>query len=80
MNRRAISYWLWKISVTILVTIINVFVGMSVGGYVLFNLLSQGVQRYVALGLASLVAIGLHFYILYNHKIRFISEDKEPTK
>lgn len=53
-----------------LMVLSNIFICFSVAGVVLMQLLSLGVERYLSLGVACLVAIGVHFYIAFNHKIR----------
>lgn len=53
-----------------LMVLANVFICFSVAGVVLMQLLSSGFERYLSLGVAILVAIGVHAYIAFNHKIR----------
>jgi succinate dehydrogenase hydrophobic anchor subunit len=56
--------------VIILVTLINVFITFTTSGVVLIQLLAGGYNKYLSLGVATLVAIGVHTYIVFNHKIR----------
>lgn len=54
----------------VLVALCNVFIAFSTAGVVLLQLLESGTNKHVALGVAILIAIGVHVYIAWNHKIR----------
>lgn len=58
------------LSVVILTTLINVFIAFTTSGVVLIQLLAGGCNKYFSLGVATLVAIGVHIYVVYNHKLR----------
>ena len=53
-----------------LVALCNVFIAFSTSGLVLLQLLASGVNKHVSIGVSILVAIGVHAYIVLNHKIR----------
>jgi len=54
----------------ILLTITNIFIAFSTAGVVMLQLLAAGFNKHLTLGVAILVAIGVHAYIVFNHKIR----------
>ena len=54
----------------ILVVFANVFIAFATAGVVLIQLLAAGYNKHVSLGAALLVAVGVHAYIVWNHKIR----------
>jgi F0F1-type ATP synthase membrane subunit a len=54
----------------ILVVFANVLIAFSTAGVVLVQLLAAGYNKHASLGVALLVAIGVHAYIVWNHKIR----------
>lgn len=53
-----------------LVVLCNVFIAFSTAGVVLIQMLAAGINKHVSLGVAILIAIGVHAYIAWNHKIR----------
>jgi succinate dehydrogenase hydrophobic anchor subunit len=53
-----------------LVVLCNVFIAFATAGVVFLQLLESGVNKQVSLGVAILIAIGVHAYIAWNHKIR----------
>jgi succinate dehydrogenase hydrophobic anchor subunit len=54
----------------ILVVFTNVFIAFSTAGVVLIQMLAAGCNKHVSLGAALLVAVLVHSYIVWNHKIR----------
>ena len=66
----SLSRLLAVVPVLLLVTFTNVFICFASSAVVLMQLLTNGTNRYVALFVAVLVAIGVHFYLVFNHKIR----------
>ncbi len=48
----------------------NVFICLTCAGFVLTQLLSMNVDRSISVGVAGLIAIAIHFYIVFNYKIR----------
>jgi len=56
--------------VIVLVTLANVFIAFSTAGVVLVQLLAAGINKHLSLGVALLVAIGVHTHIVFYHKIR----------
>lgn len=57
----------------LLMTFINVFICFTVAGTVMLELLAAGggnKHPYFVLGVAILVAIGTHCWIVFNHKLR----------
>ena len=54
----------------ILVVFANVFIAFTTAGVVLIQMLAAGYNKHFSLGVALLVAIGVHAYIVWNHKIR----------
>jgi len=61
---------LWALPVIFFVTIIDILITFSTAGVVLLELLSAGVNKYLSLGVAILIAIGVTVYIRLSHKIR----------
>jgi len=61
---------LTAIAALVLITVINIFVCTTVSVCTFIQLLSNGTDKYVAFGVAILIAFGLYFYIGFNHKIR----------
>jgi hypothetical protein len=59
-----------NIPILILTTFINVLICFSTSGVVFIQLLSIGVSKNISLGMAILVAVGVHCYIALNHKIK----------
>lgn len=53
-----------------LVALCNVFIAFATAGVVLLQLLDSGVNKHIALAVALLIAIGVHAYVAWNHKIR----------
>jgi hypothetical protein len=64
----------------LLLTFANVFIGFSTAGVVLIQLLASGTNKYLALTTAVIVAIGVHVYIAYNHKLRNFIENNGENK
>ena len=54
----------------LLVVLSNVFITMSTAGVVLIQLVATGHNKQLSLGVAILVAILVHMYLMWNHKIR----------
>lgn len=67
----------------LLMTFINVFICFTVAGTVMLELMATGggnKHPYVTLGVAILVAIGTHCWIVFNHKLRaYIRQQEEGT-
>lgn len=74
---KKLSNLLHAIPAIILVTIVNVFISFTTAGVVLIQLLAAGHNKYLSLGAALLVAIGVHAWIVFNHKLRNYIKDKE---
>lgn len=53
-----------------LIALCNVFIAFATAGVVLIQLLESGLNKHVSLGVSILIAIGVHAYIAWNHKIR----------
>jgi uncharacterized membrane protein len=53
-----------------LIALCNVFIAFTTSGVVLIQLLAIGINKHVSLVAAILTAIGIHAYIVWNHKIR----------
>lgn len=68
--RSRLSRLLAAVPAIILVTLINVFIAFTTSGVVLIQMLAGGFNKYLSLGVATLCAIGVHTYIVHNHKIR----------
>jgi succinate dehydrogenase hydrophobic anchor subunit len=68
---------LHAIPAILLVTFINVFICFTTAGVILIQLLAAGYNKYLSLGVALLVAIGCHAWIVYNHKLRDYIKSKE---
>ena len=51
-------------------TFANVFIGMCSAGVVLVQLVANGTNKYTAITIAIVVAIAVHAYIAFNHKLR----------
>lgn len=58
------------IPVFILVAFVNVFISCCTAGVVLIQLLASGHNRYLSLGIAILISILVHGYLIWNHIIR----------
>jgi hypothetical protein len=69
LKSKMIRLFLAVIPGLVLTVIVNTIIASTVAGMVLIQLLSHDVNRSVALGIAVLVAIGVHCYIAWNHKI-----------
>lgn len=54
----------------LLMTMLNVFIASATSGVVMIQLMAGGCQKYVALGVAILTAIGTMSWIVWNHKLR----------
>lgn len=54
----------------ILVVLANVFISCCTAGVVLIQLLARGYNKDLSLGMAILIAVGVHVYLMWNHKIR----------
>lgn len=54
----------------VIMTIANVFIGFTVAGVVLLQMMSSGANKYVALLTAIMVALAVNGYIIFNHKLR----------
>ena len=65
-----LSRLLAVIPAIILITTANVLIGFTTAGVVLLQLLALGTNKYLSLIAAILVAIGVHAYIVFNHKLR----------
>lgn len=65
-----LSKWLMAIPVILMVTLANVFISFTCAGVILIQLLGAGVNKHLSLGAALLIAVGVHAYIVFNHKIR----------
>jgi hypothetical protein len=61
---------LQAIALACFLAIANVLICFSTAGVVMLELLASGCNKYVALGVAILVAIVCNAYIVFNHKIR----------
>lgn len=48
----------------------SLLIGFATSGVVMLQLLAAGVNKYISLGVAVLVAIGCNVFIIFNHKIR----------
>lgn len=68
--RTGLSRLMATLPAILLITFVNVFICFTTAGMVLVQLLASNTNRYVALGLSILVAVGVHLYIVFNHKIR----------
>lgn len=53
-----------------LMVLCNVFIAFSAAGVVLLQMLSSGINKHICLGVSLLIAVGVHIYIAYNHKIK----------
>jgi hypothetical protein len=73
--RSKINRLLLVVPIIILLTFANVFIGMATAGVVLLQLLSSGLDKYLSLAIAILIAIGVHAYIIFNHKLRNYIKD-----
>lgn len=60
---------LFAIPAIIFAVVINVCICFATSGAVLVQLLLINVNKYVSLGVALLVAVVVHFFIMYNHKV-----------
>lgn len=58
------------IPVFILVTLADIFISCSAAVIVLVQLIASEHNRYLSLGTAILIAVGVHAYLLRSHKIR----------
>lgn len=54
----------------ILVVLANVFISCCTASVVLIQLLARGYNKDFSLGMAILIAVGVHAYLVWNHKIR----------
>lgn len=54
----------------LLLVFMNVFIALSSAGIVLIQLLANGYNKYISLGVSILVVFGVHIYIMYSHKLR----------
>jgi hypothetical protein len=54
----------------ILVVLANAFISICTAGVVLIQLLARGYNKDLSLGAAILIAVGVHVYLVWNHKIR----------
>ena len=79
-HRSKLSRFLAVLPAILLLTFANVFIGFSTAGVVLIQLLASGVNKYVALITAIMVAIGVHAYITFNHKLRIYIKNNGETK
>jgi hypothetical protein len=68
--REAVAKLLFMIPVLILVVVTNVLIAFSTSAVVFLQLITVGVNKHISLGAAILVAVGVHVYIVYHHKIR----------
>jgi hypothetical protein len=64
------SRLLQSIAVACLLALGMVVICFSTAGMVMLQLLAAGLDKYVALGVALLVAVGCSAFITFNHKIR----------
>lgn len=70
MNSSLVHLFLQKIAALVIFTVLNVFICFSTAGLVLLQLLASGTNRYCALALSIVVAVGSYAYLIFNHKIR----------
>jgi hypothetical protein len=68
--RDKVTKFLAILPAILLVTFANVFISFTVAAVVMLQLITSGHNKYLALGVAVLVAVVTHFYIVFNHKIR----------
>lgn len=68
--RDKVTQFLAILPAILLVTFANVFISFTVAAVVMLQLITGGHNKYLSLGVAILVAIVTHFYIVFNHKIR----------
>lgn len=54
----------------LLLTFANVFISFTSAAVVLIQLIANGANKYVALIVAIMVAVSIHLYIAFNHKLR----------
>lgn len=54
----------------IIMVLCNVSIAFTIAGVVLLYMFESGINKHVALGVSILIAIGVHLYIAWNHKIR----------
>lgn len=70
------------IPAVIMMALINLLIAFSTSGVVLIQLLSSSwgqEHKNISLAIALIIAIGVHAYIVFNHKIRdFIKQGTTP--
>lgn len=58
------------IPVLILFVLANVFISYCTASVVFIQLLDRGYNKDFSLGVGILIAVGIHAYLMWNHKIR----------
>lgn len=77
--KKYISQLFTVLPALIFMTLMNVIIVMCVAGETLIQLISNGMNRYLALAISIIIAIVINTYISYNHLIKnYIT--KEQTK
>jgi nicotinamide riboside transporter PnuC len=51
-------------------TMVNTFISFIVSDVLMIQLISCGVNKYLALGVGLFSALVIYFYVVYNHKMR----------
>jgi hypothetical protein len=71
-DRSKLSRLLATLPAILLLTFANTFIGFMTAGGVFLLLYNKegGVEKHLALGAAVVVAIAVHAYIVFNHKLR----------
>jgi nicotinamide riboside transporter PnuC len=53
-----------------IMTMVNTFISFIVSDVLMIQLISCGVNKYLALGVGLFSALVIYFYVVYNHKMR----------
>lgn len=54
----------------VIMVLCNTIIGLTISGLVMIEMLSAGCNKYLSLAVAMVVAIVVHLYVAFNHKLR----------
>ena len=54
----------------VIMVMCNTIIGLTMSGFVMLQMLSAGCNKYFSLAIAMVVAVVVHFYVAFNHKLR----------
>lgn len=79
-SRSRLIKFITTISVFIIILAINTFISFITAATVLTQLLSAGCNKYVSMGAALLIVVGVNRYIVHHHEIwNFINKTRDQN-